>query len=130
MEQFVEYGVADRVTDNTETNNFIGMNLDPNAKNYSNCDIAGSFYEVEQYKNSFTAFGYEHDEKTTYVLVEPMTKEFILNSSYLKSRTLPKGNYFNFLFSSNIVFMRVIKPINDFCVWNPKRGFPRLLRHV
>jgi hypothetical protein len=26
------------------------MNLNPNAKNYSNCDISGSFYEVIEKK--------------------------------------------------------------------------------
>jgi len=100
MEQFVEYGVAG----SEWTNKFRGMNLDPNAKNYSNCDVAGSFYEVEHRNNSFTAFGYEHDEKTAYVLVEPMTKESILNSTYLKLRTVPKGNYSNFLCPSDRYF--------------------------
>jgi hypothetical protein len=96
MEQFVEYGITERDAHNDQNMNFNGMNLDPNAKNYSNCDIAGSFYEIKQNRGSFTAFGYEQDEKIVYALVEAMTKEEILTSEYLKLRTVPKGNYSNF----------------------------------
>jgi hypothetical protein len=95
MEQFVEYGITEKNTDINQAINFNGMNLDPNAKNYSNCDIVGSFYEFEQSKGSFTAFGYEQDEKIAYALVEPMTKDEILSSEHLKLRTLPKGIYSN-----------------------------------
>jgi hypothetical protein len=96
MDNFIEYGLSKRDANSELTINFKGMNLDPNAKNYSNCDVAGSFYEVEYNTGSFTAIGYEQDEKIVYVLVEPMTKDDILKCESLKSRSLPKANYFNY----------------------------------
>ena len=96
MDQLIEYGVSERVSEKEDTIFFNGMNLDPDAKNYSNCDIVGSFYEVEQNKGSFTAVGYEQDENIVYTLIEPMSKDDILKCEWLKSRTIPKGNYFNF----------------------------------
>lgn len=69
------------------------MNLDPNAKNYSNCDILGSFYDItpsNYNEEKYTAFGYEKDNgDVSYVLSNHMTKDDIKKSQYLKTRTTP-----------------------------------------
>jgi hypothetical protein len=97
MEQFIDYGITNNKENSGITMKFSNINLDPYAKNYSNCDIVGSFYEVHPIKSSLTAFGYEQDEKIVYVLADLMEKDAILNSEYIKTRTIPKGVYSNLI---------------------------------
>ena len=66
--------------------------MDPNAKNYSNCDILGSFYDVVEKTDLSTAFGYEQDNGSVlYILVGRMTVNEIVEKNYLKTRTVPEG---------------------------------------
>jgi hypothetical protein len=88
MENFADYSMTDS-SGVCFLNNF---NMDPNAKNYSNCDILGSFYDVVQKTDLSTAFGYEQDNGSVlYVLVGHMTAKEILEKEYIKTRTVPKG---------------------------------------
>ena len=72
---------------------FKGIDLSPDAKNYSNCDTLGSFYEITE-KEKKTAFGYEHEDGSVrYVLCQQLSLAKIKTSDYLDKRELPKGNF-------------------------------------
>jgi len=91
MEGFTDYSRSD----GQEIFFINNINMDPTAKNYSNCDVLGSFYEVvENVKKDLTAFGYEQDNGTvSYVLVGSISIDEIVKKEYLKTRTVPSGTF-------------------------------------